>query len=397
MISPGGVGYDINCGVRVLRTSLHERDVRGRIDELVDALYRAIPTGIGAGGVLGRCSAAELRGVMQGGARYVVERLGLGSEEDLAHTEEYGCLAGADPDAVSERALERGRRQLGSLGSGNHFLEIGACDEVFLPAEARQLGVQPGTVCVLVHCGSRGLGHQTCDDFLRRMERAVRRYRIELPDRQLCCAPVESPEGRHYLAAMACAANFAWANRQVITDRARAAFCEVFGVSAEELDMRLLYDVCHNIAKFEEHRVGGRLVRLCVHRKGATRAFPPGDARIPESLRALGQPVLVPGDMGRYSYVLLGAAGALERTFGSTCHGAGRMMSRARSKRVAGGADLLGQMRARGVVVRAASRRTVAEEMPHAYKDVAEVVDVMERLGVSRKLFRLRPIGVIKG
>ncbi len=397
VISPGGVGYDINCGVRVLRTALCADDIGDRIVALIDDLYATVPTGLGSRNAVAKLRRTELRRILRQGAAHVVHRSGMGTEEDLQHTEELGRLEGADPAAVSERALQRGARQLGTLGSGNHFLEIGVCDQIFMPAAAARLEVEIGTVCVLIHCGSRGLGHQICQDSLHAMHRAGSRYGIELPDRQLCCAPIRSPEGRQYLAAMACAANFAWANRQSITALARRSFMRVLRLDAAALDMRLIYDVCHNIAKFEEHEVEGTQRTLCVHRKGATRAFPPGDPRIPESLRDLGQPVLVPGDMGRYSYVLLGASGALRRTFGSTCHGAGRMMSRARSKKVSAGHDLFGEMLDRGVVVRAASHRTVAEEMPHAYKDVAEVVDVMEGLDVSYKLFRLKPMGVIKG
>lgn len=397
VISPGGVGYDINCGVRVLRTGLDADTVRPRIDALVDELYRRVPTGVGASDAIGKVSRAEMKKVLTRGARWAVRERGLGTEEDLAHTEEGGCLGGADPDAVSERAVQRGTTQIGTLGSGNHFLEVGVADRIFQPGAARALGVEENTVCVLIHCGSRGLGYQVCDDYLSTMNRAVERYGIRLPDRQLCCAPLDSPEGRSYLGAMACAANYAWANRQTITALAREALMKVFAIGPDDLDMRLLYDVCHNIAKFEDHRVNGGIRRVCVHRKGATRAFPAGDERIPPSLRAIGQPVLVPGDMGRYSYVLLGAPGAMEQTFGSTCHGAGRMMSRRQSKKESAGRDLFRELRERGVEVRAAGKRTVAEEMPHAYKDVADVVGVVEGAGLSTRLFRLRPIGVIKG
>ena len=397
VISPGGVGYDINCGVRVLSSNLRRADVEGRIAELMDALFQAVPTGVGSSNAIKALSVPEMRKLLTGGARYAVEERGMGERGDLPHTEENGCLEGADPDAVSERAIDRGRRQVGTLGSGNHFLEVGYTDEVYMPEQAAALGVEEGTVCVLIHCGSRGLGYQVCDDFLGVMHRAVVKYGIELPDRQLCCAPVDSDEGRAYLGAMAAAANYAWANRQTITHLARDCFMRVLGMGPDDLGMRLIYDVCHNVAKFEEHEVDGVSRRLCVHRKGATRAFPAGDPRIPESLRDIGQPVLVPGDMGRYSYVLVGAEGAMRRTFGSTCHGAGRVMSRARAKRESQGRDLFGEMRERGVVVRAAGKRTVAEEMPYAYKDVAEVVDVMAGAGVSDKVFRLRPMGVIKG
>ncbi len=397
VVSPGGVGYDINCGVRVLRTRLTHADVKNRIQHLIDALFATVPTGIGSSHAIKALSAHELKRLLVEGAEYVVRQRGLGSESDLMHTEEGGRLAGADPSVVSDLAIKRGRKQVGTLGSGNHFLEVGVADEIFLPEVAGQLGVELGTVCVLIHCGSRGFGYQVCDDYLSVMNRAVIKYGIELPDRQLCCAPVESPEGKSYLKAMACAANYAWANRQTITHLTRQTFMEVLGIGPSDLGMNLIYDVCHNIAKFEEHDVDGSPRRLCVHRKGATRAFPAGDRRIPESLRDIGQPVLVPGDMGRYSYVLIGAPGSLTQTFGSTCHGAGRMMSRKQAKRESKGRNLLAEMAERGVVVRAAGMRTVAEEMPYAYKDVSNVVDVMAGAGVSDKVFRLKPIGVIKG
>ncbi|HVS14228.1 MAG TPA: RtcB family protein [Thermoanaerobaculia bacterium] len=397
VISPGGVGYDINCGVRVLRTDLGRADLEPRMKELADELFRRVPSGVGAAHERTEHSAKEIRKILVEGAEHVVRRLGMGTEDDLLHTEEGGRLAGADPDAVSERAIERGRAQVGTLGSGNHFLEVGVADEIYRPEVAEALGVAEGTVCLLIHCGSRGLGYQVCDDSLGVMNRAVERYGIRLPDRQLCCAPLRSDEGRAYLRAMACAANYAWANRQTITHLARQAFATALGTSVEDLGMRLIYDVCHNIAKWEEHMVDGERRRLCVHRKGATRAFPAGDPRVPESLREVGQPVLVPGDMGRYSFVLVGAPGALEKTFGSTCHGAGRRMSRAQAKRESRGRNLIEEMAELGVTVRAAGMRTVAEEMPHAYKDVAEVVDVMEAAGISNKVFRLRPLAVIKG
>ena len=397
VISPGGVGYDINCGVRVLRTDLRAGDLEGRMPRLMDALFNTVPTGVGSANAIKALSVAEMRKVLTEGAAHVVEERGMGTARDLTHTEENGRLSGADPEQVSGRAIERGRRQLGTLGSGNHFLEIGIADEIYSTGAADALEVEEGTVCVLIHCGSRGLGYQVCDDYLAVMNRAVVEYGIELPDRQLCCAPLDSAEGRAYIGAMACAANYAWANRQTITDLARQCFMQVFGTGPRELGMRLIYDVCHNVAKFEEHEVNGERKRLCVHRKGATRAFPAGDPRIPESLRPIGQPVLVPGDMGRYSYVLIGAAGALERTFGSTCHGAGRLMSRAQAKRESRGRDLFGEMQDHGVTVRAAGKRTVAEEMPYAYKDVADVVEVMAGAGVSDKGFRLKPVGVIKG
>ena len=397
VVSPGGVGYDINCGVRILSTELDHHALRGRVPRLMDALFATVPTGLGSSHAIASLSRTEMEQVLRNGACHIVDQRGMGTARDLEHTEEGGRLVGAEPTNLSPRAIERGRRQLGTLGSGNHFLEVGVVDQVRLPGVSERLGVTEGTVCVLIHCGSRGLGYQVCNDYIGVMKRAVNRYGIRLPDRQLCCAPLNSPEGQRYLAAMACAANYAWANRQVITHLARAAFMKVFEISSSDLRMRLIYDVCHNIAKMEDHLVDGTKRRLCVHRKGATRAFPAGDNRIPVVFRDIGQPVLVPGDMGRYSFVLLGDEGAMTRTFGSTCHGAGRIMSRARSKRQSQGRDLFAELAERGVTVRAAGMRTVAEEMPYAYKDVADVVEVMQGVGISKVAFRLRPVGVIKG
>ncbi len=303
----------------------------------------------------------------------------------------------ADPDALSAEAYARGRRQLGTLGSGNHFLELGRVDEVYLPKEAERLGLTAGNVTIIIHSGSRGLGHQTCDDYLRTIGKAMDRYAIRLPDRQLACAPILSQEGQAYLSAMAAAANFAWCNRQMMTHLVRGAFMETLGLSERDLGLALVYDVCHNIAKFEDHVVDGRRRRLCVHRKGATRAFGPGHPSLPEAVRAIGQPVLIPGDMGRYSFVLIGTEGAMRETFGSTCHGAGRLMSRTRAKKEARGRDLIGELKAAGVTIRYQGRATVAEEMPEAYKDVADVVAVMEAAGVSKRVARLKPFAVIKG
>jgi len=397
VISPGGVGYDINCGVRALRTNLKRADVEGRIVELIDALFEAIPSGLGSSGAIPTLSETQMHEVLVRGAEYIVEDCGMGTRRDLEHTEERGRLPGADPTLVSDLAMRRGKRQVGTLGSGNHFLEVGFAEQIYRPRIAAQLGIEPDTICVLIHCGSRGLGHQVCSDYLETMKAAVRKYDIALPDSQLCCAPIDSEEGRSYLGAMTCAANYAWANRQTITHLTRAAFQRVFDRTAADLDMRLIYDVCHNIAKFEDHEVDGETKRLCVHRKGATRAFPPGHPQIPASLRDIGQPVLVPGDMGRYSYVLIGAPDSLRRTFGSSCHGAGRRMSRRQSKRESRGRDLVAELAERGVVVRASSWREIAEEMPHAYKDAAKVVEVMEMAGVSDRVCRLKPLGVIKG
>ena len=397
VVSPGGVGYDINCGVRLLRTGLDRAEVTPLLRDLVTNLYQRIPTGVGRGRKDLQLGTSEMRKVLSRGAAWAVGR-GMGQTRDLDFLEERGAIDGADPDLVSERAYQRGRTQLGTLGSGNHFGEIQYVDEIYDPAAARALGLFENGVTFTIHCGSRGLGHQVCSDFLKTMVKSVARHGIELPDRQLCCAPLRSPEGREYLAAMAAAANFAFANRQVITHLVREAFEEVLGAGPAQLGIEVVYDVCHNIAKFERFESeDGSTRRACVHRKGATRAYPPGHPQTPEPYQSCGQPVLIPGDMGRYSYVLVGTERAYRQTFGSTCHGAGRRLSRKQAKRQARGRKLLDEMEARGVVVMAAGMGTVAEEMPEAYKDVADVVDVVEAAGISRKVARLRPIGVIKG
>jgi tRNA-splicing ligase RtcB (3'-phosphate/5'-hydroxy nucleic acid ligase) len=396
VISPGGVGYDINCGVRLIKTNLRYDDVIARAGDLADALFRTIPAGVGSEGAIPGLSVAELKRVLSHGVNWARDN-GYATAADIDHTEENGRLAMADPDAVSEFAYKRGRKQLGTLGSGNHFLECSRVDEVFQPEVARALGLELGQVTVLIHSGSRGLGHQTCDDYLRVVGAAMTRYGIELPDRQLASVPIKSPEGRAYLGAMAAAANFAWCNRQIMMHLAERAFMETFAMGPAELGFALVYDVCHNIAKFEEHIVNGERRLLCVHRKGATRAFGPGHPALPAALRALGQPVLIPGDMGRYSFVLIGLEGAMRETFGSTCHGAGRVMSRTKAKHEVRHRDLFAELAAVGVTVRARGRATVAEEMPIAYKDVAEVVGVMEAAGVSRRVARLKPFAVIKG
>jgi tRNA-splicing ligase RtcB len=396
VVSPGGVGYDINCGVRVLRSDLAPDEVRDRLPRLMDELFHSIPAGVGKGYDKFVLRPGDVREVLTRGARWAVDA-GLGRREDLERIESGGVLEGADPDEVSERAVQRGRDQVGTVGSGNHFIEVGWVDEVYDESAAHVLGLDPGTVTVFIHSGSRGLGYQVCDDYLDLMLTAARRHGIDLPDRQLACAPLDTPEARRYLGAMRAAANFAFANRQVMAHRVRSAFEKTFGRSEEALGMELVYDVSHNNAKFERHVVDGRERELCVHRKGATRAFPPGHAELGERFRELGQPVLIPGDMGRYSYVLLGTQGAYEQTFGSTCHGAGRRMSRSQAKRQTRGRDLRREFRERGIEVRASSGATVAEEVPEAYKDVADVVDVVHRAGIGRKVARLRPMGVLKG
>ena len=395
VVSPGGVGYDINCGVRLLVAPLGIADVRPRLAQLVDTLFATIPSGVGASRSDVKLGRRDLERVLSQGARWAVEQ-GYGFPGDLEAIEANGELPAADPDAVSERAKERGKSQLGTVGSGNHFVEVGYVAETFDAAVAQRLGLEPGRLTVFIHSGSRGLGYQVCDDSLDGMIRAAAKYAIPLPDRQLCCAPLDSPEARTYWGAMNAAANYAFANRQLMAHYARLALGKVFGPDAAERT-RLVYDVCHNIAKHETHEVDGRSRRLCVHRKGATRAFPPGHAELAPQFRDIGQPVLIPGDMGRYSYVLVGTAGAFRETFGSSCHGAGRRLSRHKAKQLARPRNIPKELEARGIVVRAATRATVDEEMPEAYKDVARVVDVVHAAGIGRKVAQLRPVGVVKG
>ncbi len=395
VISPGGIGFDINCGIRLVRTNLTLKEVKPKIELLVDELFRAIPSGVGSKGKI-KISYNEIRDVLTRGSRWAVER-GFGWEEDILFTEEEGCIKDANPDLVSKHAMERGKPQLGTLGSGNHFLEIQVIDKVYDPEIARELGLEEGQITVMIHCGSRGLGHQVCTDYLVTMQRAVQKYGIQLPDRQLACAPLSSPEGKNYYAAMACAANYAWANRQCIMHWTREVFAKVFRSTPEELGLKLIYDVAHNIAKIEEHNLEGKKIKLCVHRKGATRAFPPFHPDVPEKYKKIGQPVLIPGDMGRCSYCLVGTEKAMEETFGSTCHGAGRVMSRMKAKKQARGRDIQQELREKGIIVKAESRGTLVEEMSEAYKDVSEVVEVMHQTDISRKVVRMRPLGVIKG
>ena len=396
VISPGGVGYDINCGVRLLRTGLEVAEVRDGLEALCDRIFQAVPAGVGGKGPL-RLSEKQLEQALVRGARWAVSE-GYGTQYDLEVTEERGELSGADPSALSERALKRGRPQLGTLGSGNHFLEVQRVDRIYEPEAAARMGIErEDQVTVMIHTGSRGLGYQVCDDSLPPMQRAAEKYGIELPDRQLACAPVQSPEGERYFSAMACAANYGWCNRQVITHRVREAFEQVFGMGAERLGLQLVYDVAHNVAKFEEHEVEGRTRTLCVHRKGATRAFGPGRPEVPERYRDLGQPVLVPGDMGTASYLLLGTEAAMEQTWGSTCHGAGRQMSRRAALRAQHGSEVLSKLQRQGIVVRSAGKKTLAEEAPEAYKDVDRVVEICHEAGISRRVARLCPLAVVKG
>ncbi len=395
VVSPGGVGYDINCGVRLLASGISADEVRPHLDRLTRAIHQHCPVGVGAHGDV-RLNPSEMDRVLREGARWAV-RTGFGASADLERTEESGCIAGADPDRVSHKARERGSNQLGTLGAGNHFIEVDRVAVLYDSAAADRLGLFPGQVVVQVHCGSRGFGHQVCEDYVARFQPAIHKYGIELPDRELVCAPIDSPEGQEYLAAMACAANFAFANRQVLAHKIRIAFEEVLAGHFPDFEITQVYDIAHNMAKMEEHRVGGRSVRLCVHRKGATRAFGPGSPVLPDSLRDLGQPVLVPGSMGTASYVLLGTPASMEQTFGSTCHGAGRVMSRARARKQVRGERLRQELEERGIHVRADSLSGLAEEAPQAYKDVARVVDVVDSVGIGRKVARLEPIAVIKG
>jgi tRNA-splicing ligase RtcB len=379
-----------------MRSGLSRRDIQGRIRELVEALFVNIPSGVGSHRKDLKLNREEERRVLKKGARWAVEK-GFGSSEDLDHIEEQGCIEGGDPDSVSEKAMERGRAQLGTLGSGNHFVEVGYVAEVFDETIARVLGLWKDQTTVIVHTGSRGLGHQVCDDYIRVMLDAARKYQIELPDTQLCCAPISSPEGGRYLEAMACAANFAFTNRQMITHWVRETFEQVLKKGPKDLKLDLIYDVCHNIAKIETHAVDGKKKRLCVHRKGATRAFPPNHPDLPSDYQSIGQPVLIPGDMGRCSYVLVGTEKAMEETFGSTCHGAGRVMSRHQAIKAAKGRAIVRELEDRGIIVKGASRGTIVEEIPEAYKDVSDVVNVVHHAGISRKVAKLVPMGVIKG
>jgi tRNA-splicing ligase RtcB len=379
-----------------MRSGLSRTDIQGKVRELVEVLFANIPSGVGSHRKDLKLNREEERRVLKKGAKWAVER-GFGTAEDLDHIEEQGCIEGGDPDRISEKAMERGRAQLGTLGSGNHFVEVGYVAEVFDEAIAQALGLWKDQVTIIVHTGSRGLGHQVCDDYIRVMLDAAKKYEIELPDPQLCCAPVLSTEGRHYLEAMACAANFAFTNRQMITHWVRETFEQVFQKSPKDLKLDLIYDVCHNIAKIESHTVNGEKKKLCVHRKGATRAFPPNHPDIPKDYQSTGQPVLIPGDMGRCSYVLAGTEGAMKETFGSTCHGAGRVMSRHQAIKAAKGRAIARELEDKGIIVKGASRGTIVEEMPDAYKDVTDVVNVVHHAGISRKVAKLVPMGVIKG
>ncbi len=400
VISPGGVGYDINCGVRLLRTNLSFAEVQPKIKDIVARLASNVPSGVGSEGPLS-LSVRDLDKLLVDGAGWAVAH-GYGEPNDILHTEEHGALPGADPSLVSAHAKERGTSQQGTLGSGNHFLEVQLVEEIYDEKTAAVFGLFKDQVTIMVHSGSRGLGHQVCTDYIKVMYEAIRKYNISLPDRQLCCAPINSPEGKRYYVAMAAAANFAWANRQMLMHQTRESFAQEMGASPEKLGISLIYDVTHNIAKMERHRVKGPGSRvqekmLCVHRKGATRAFPANHPDIPEDYREVGQPVLIPGDMGRYSYILVGCEKAMEETWGSVCHGAGRLMSRAEAMRKFSTADLIKELDRKGIIVMAASKKGLVEEAPEAYKDVREVVDVVHNAGLAKKVARMRPLGVVKG
>ena len=395
VISPGGVGFDINCGVRLIRSNIKFEDIKDKLPEIIEALYKKIPSGVGSEGII-KLNFQEIKKVMAKGAQWAVEK-GYGEKEDITYTEEKGRMYQANPDIISKKAIQRGLSQLGTLGSGNHFLEVQVVDHIYQPEIARQLGLEEGMITILIHTGSRGFGHQVCTDHLSVMQKAVQRYNINLPDKQLACAPVNSPEGEKYYQAMCCAANFAWANRQCIMHWTREVFSKILQISSERLGLKLIYDVAHNIAKKELHYYNDKSVELCVHRKGATRAFSPQHPELPIKYKNIGQPVLIPGDMGRFSFCSIGTKKAMNETFGSTCHGAGRVMSRGEAKREAKNRNIAAELKAKNILVKARSKATLAEEMSNAYKDVSEVVDVMDKSGISKRVVRMRPLGVIKG
>jgi len=395
VISPGGVGYDINCGVRLLRTNFTKEEIEGKLDELLNRLFVNIPSGVGSSGKL-RLGPRDLDEVMVKGVKWAIEK-GYGRPEDLETIEEHGSMQGADPGAVSSRAKERGGPQLGTLGAGNHFLEIQVVEEIYNEEIAKVLGLFKGQITVLIHTGSRGLGHQVASDYIEVMLNAARKYGIKLVDKQLAAAPFNSPEAKRYFAAMVAAANYAWVNRQLITHWTRETFKEVFKKPDREMGLEIIYDVAHNIAKVEEHTVNGKKMKVVVHRKGATRAFPPNHPELPDKYKSIGQPVLVPGDMGRYSFVLVGTNKAMSETFGSTCHGAGRLMSRSEALREEDANEIIDALGKRGIKLKAKSKETVVEESPDAYKDVQDVVDVLHKEGISIKVAKLRPIAVMKG
>ncbi len=397
IVSPGGIGFDINCGVRLLKTKLHISQLDDKtLEKLADKLYEYVPSGVGVGGHF-KAKNEDLERVSHEGAKYIIS-LGYGFEDDYKFIEEEGCIPGADFSKVFKRAIERGRDQLGTLGSGNHFLEVQVIDKIYNDNVARKFGLFKGQVVIMIHCGSRGFGHQIADDYISVMLSVMeRKYRITVPDKQLACAPILSREGQNYLKAMACAANYAFSNRQLITHNVRRAFEEVFKKPADELGIYILYDVAHNIAKFEKYNVDGSEVEVLVHRKGATRAFPPGRKEIPEVYRDVGQPVIIPGDMGRYSFVLVGSEGSIKKSFGSTCHGAGRVLSRRKAKRMFSVSEVVNRLSQKGIRIRASSKATILEEIPEAYKDAESVVRIVQGVGISRIVSRNKPVIVVKG
>ena len=397
IISPGGVGYDINCGCRLMTTHLQAHEIKPLIKEMISALFRNIPSGVGSTGTIHLSKSKESEVAVEGAAWAV--KMGFGTAADLERTEDRGTMEGADPSVLSERALKRGQNQLGTLGSGNHFLEIQVVDRIYDAEKATHFNLFEGQATVLIHSGSRGFGHQICDDFLKEMIKSVAdgQKSFVLPDRQLACAPLKSDLARRYLSGMACAANYAWANRQVLMHWTFETLLKTLSITPEELGMQLLYDVCHNIAKKEQHLVAGKQVMLCVHRKGATRALPPGHPLLPKVYRTVGQPVLIPGDMGANADILAGAEGAMQDSFGSCCHGAGRLLSRTRAVKNAKGRAIHRELEDKGIFVQSRGKKTLKEEMPEAYKNVSQVVDVVHGAGLARKVARLRPLGVIKG
>ncbi len=395
VISPGGVGFDINCGVRVVKTNLNSSDLIKNKELLTNKIYSAIPCGVGSKSDI-NVSFSTLKNILKEGSSWAVKN-GFGWDEDLEYTEENGRLKEVNPEVISDRALERGRQQLGTLGSGNHFIEIQKVSEIFDEESANMLGLEIDSLTVMIHTGSRGFGHQVCSDWVKNLRKNKKKFNIDIPDEQLIYAPFDSKEGQEYLSAMRAAANFAWANRQIILSRLRENFSEVFGKSPEALGMDMIYDVAHNIAKVEEHTVEGKRKKLCVHRKGATRAFPPNHTDIPKKYREFGQPVLIPGDMGTASYILLGTKKAMDETFGSACHGAGRVLSRKKAMQATGGRNITHELKKKGIYVRAKSLRTLREEVPDAYKDIDEVVEVVSRAGISKKVVKMLPLAVVKG
>ena len=394
VVSPGGVGYDINCGVRLVRSDLEYKDIKDKLKDLVYALFNNVPAGVGSEGEI-KVSQREEKEILIKGSRWAVEN-GYGVKEDLEVTEENGAIVGADPDAVSKRAYERGKSQSGTLGSGNHFLEVQMVEEIYDEEICNTFGIFKNQITVMIHSGSRGLGYQVCDDYVKGMIKCLEKYKINVPDRQLACAPVNSSEGKAYIGAMRCAANYAWANRQCLMHLTRACFEKIFNKSWAKLGMNLIYDVAHNIAKIETYNINGQEKKLCVHRKGATRAFGPDHPELPDKFKKTGQPVIIPGDMGRNSYLLVGTKKA-EETFYSTCHGAGRVKSRAAATKSINLNVLLKDLESKGIIVKASGRGTIVEEAPQAYKDVNEVVDVVHNAGISKKVCRMKPLGVVKG